>query len=933
MCFKCGIPFLSQSSLHWHIKSLHGYSSKLITKTYRCAICKHICSNRRELYTHRMNQHGGNQHGGNDGNPELEDVPPYIMQESNDDLTSTYVTNRNHIHAAHSHGDVKHVYNFPTDNLNAGYREIRRHLEEIYNDQHNAFRINLAFGMILFNNQTREYRYYIPYFNSWILQYPFTILSRNSITFLMNKLTRIDIIEQAKTVRPSTAWSLAVITNIQYIVYTTDYPLGQAEDLPMHLKVNKYLRNMYINPRTKLPYEDNMCFFRCLRVHCNNEKTVNELFNTWRDFNKRPSVPPGYKDFHGVTIDDMTLLEDCFNVKIKVYSINEDANVNVIFDSISSNSNVVYLNVYHNHLSYITNYTKFIKKFQCLKCSKLFKREWNMKRHNKNCFERTKLIFPGGFHNTNQTIFDKLHSLNINIPERDRYYPYYAVWDMEAVLSKNDSEPNKNSKLKWISQHIPISVSVASNVSNYRSPKCFVNQNSVELISDMMAYLREISLYNASVLKTKFESVFSQLDQLMEDYQESAEHDSEYEYDESEDEDSEFHRAKLSSHFFKSINKLKDEFNRYINQLPVIGFNSGKYDINLIKHQIMSYISMQYNESDIFTIKRENSYLSIATPHLKFLDISNYLAAGCSYAKFLKAYGSEISKGIFPYEWFDSFEKLSRNCLPDAHEFFSKLSNSNPIQSEEDYTNLQHIWTTNHMQTFKDYLIYHNNLDTGPFCTALDNFIQIYKSQKIDIFKDYVSLPGVARKMLYDLSKSNFALISPDNADLYYTFKRNIVGGPSIIFTRYHEKDVTYIKKSVDKSSLCKALLGYDCNGLYSYAIKQEMPTGVYVRRYADNSFRPEVSEKYIDSYVWMDYLMKEEGIVILHKLNNQKEVRVGSYLVDGLCLSRKTVYEFNGCYFHHCNHDCFIVKKSEIRHGWIKSKRFNKKTKRKDSF
>ena len=187
-----------------------------------------------------------------------------------------------------------------------------------------------------------------------------------------------------------------------------------------------------------------MCFFRCLRVHCNNEKTVNELFNTWRDFN----VPPGYKDFHGVSLEDMSLLEECFNVKIKVYSINEDAAVNVIFDSISSNSNVIYLNVYHNHLSYITNYTKFIKKFQCLKCSKLFKREWDMKRHNKNCFERTKLFFPGGFHNTNQTIFEKLHSLNINIPEQDRYYPYYAVWDMEAVLSKTESESIQNSKLK-----------------------------------------------------------------------------------------------------------------------------------------------------------------------------------------------------------------------------------------------------------------------------------------------------------------------------------------------------------------------------------------------------------------------------------------------------------------------------------------------------
>ena len=50
--------------------------------------------------------------------------------------------------------------------------------------------------------------------------------------------------------------------------------------------------------------------------------------------------------------------------------------------------------------------------------------------------------------------------------------------------------------------------------------------------------------------------------------------------------------------------------------------------------------------------------------------------------------------------------------------------------------------------------------------------------------------------------------------------------------------------------------MGYDCNGLYSYAIRQSMPTGVYVRRKMENSFRPEISEQYIDSYVWMDHLM-----------------------------------------------------------------------------
>ena len=77
--------------------------------------------------------------------------------------------------------------------------------------------------MILQNTETGEYRYYIPYFNNKILHFPFTISNRNSIRFLMFKLAKLDIIEQARAVRPSTVWTLAFITNIQYVVLRQNF--------------------------------------------------------------------------------------------------------------------------------------------------------------------------------------------------------------------------------------------------------------------------------------------------------------------------------------------------------------------------------------------------------------------------------------------------------------------------------------------------------------------------------------------------------------------------------------------------------------------------------------------------------------------------------------------------------------------------------------
>ena len=88
------------------------------------------------------------------------------------------------------------------------------------------------------------------------------------------------------------------------------------------------------------------------------------------------------------------------------------------------------------------------------------------------------------------------------------------------------------------------------------------------------------------------------------------------------------------------------------------------------------------------------------------------------------------------------------------------------------------------MSTFKDYLIYYNNLDCGPFVEAVQNLQKYYFDKNIDIFKVSISLPGIARQMVFECGRqagASFALFDDSNKDLYYTVKQNIIGGPSII--------------------------------------------------------------------------------------------------------------------------------------------------------
>ena len=57
-----------------------------------------------------------------------------------------------------------------------------------------------------------------------------------------------------------------------------------------------------------------------------------------------------------------------------------------------------------------------------------------MKRHSRKCQGRTKDQFPGVFFSSPKTIFDKLEEHGITIPAAERFFPWFLVFDFEAML-------------------------------------------------------------------------------------------------------------------------------------------------------------------------------------------------------------------------------------------------------------------------------------------------------------------------------------------------------------------------------------------------------------------------------------------------------------------------------------------------------------------
>ena len=105
------------------------------------------------------------------------------------------------------------------------------------------------------------------------------------------------------------------------------------------------------------------------------------------------------------------------------------------------------------------------------------------------------------------------------------------------------------------------------------------------------------------------------------------------------------------------------------------------------------------------------------------------------------------------------------------------------------------------MQTMRDFLEWYNR-DVEPICEALPKMSDFWKEKHIDMLKQGVSIPGVTLLYLFNTlpsdtfpSETFFTLFPEKDKDLYYLFRDNMVGGPSIIFHRYHEKDKTKIRQ------------------------------------------------------------------------------------------------------------------------------------------
>ena len=111
------------------------------------------------------------------------------------------------------------------------------------------------------------------------------------------------------------------------------------------------------------------------------------------------------------------------------------------------------------------------------------------------------------------------------------------------------------------------------------------------------------------------------------------------------------------------LNDLREVLERYCNAFPVFGFNSAKYDLNLIKSFLLPIL---VNERDLepTVIKKANEFISFKFGDFPLMDIMNFLGGATSLDSSLEVYKTSETKGFFPFEWFDHLDKMQNTELP-----------------------------------------------------------------------------------------------------------------------------------------------------------------------------------------------------------------------------------------------------------------------------
>ena len=150
--------------------------------------------------------------------------------------------------------------------------------------------------------------------------------------------------------------------------------------------------------------------------------------------------------------------------------LKEDRTAKTLYLSQSFFPTKIYMNIYKNHLSLITDIKMYSKQFICNRCDKLFAGMENLNKHQTKCDGTVEYAFPGGIYKNKLSIFEELEEMGARVQEEDKYEKWLACfdfevyqWDFREGLAQVE-EIECDEGTSWNKVHVPVSFSVGCNL-------------------------------------------------------------------------------------------------------------------------------------------------------------------------------------------------------------------------------------------------------------------------------------------------------------------------------------------------------------------------------------------------------------------------------------------------------------------------------------
>ena len=178
-------------------------------------------------------------------------------------------------------------------------------------------------------------------------------------------------------------------------------------------------------------------------------------------------------------------------------------------------------------------------------------------------------------------------------------------------------------------------------------------------------------------------------------------------------------------------------------------------------------------------------------------------------------------KGVFPYEFMDSFEKFNFT-FPEKDAFFSQLSGK---VSDEDYFHAKEVWKKFGMKSLGEYHDLYLKTDVFLLADVVENFRTVLLKNYLLDPAWVLTAPAFFWCAMLKMTEVELELICEGNIEMFQFFERQIRGGVSSVFHRFSQANNKFMK-DFDSSKVSKFIVYLDANSLYPTAMMQPLPVG-----------------------------------------------------------------------------------------------------------